>query len=737
MGTPTGIAQANVDMVIDLASRLEATTKELRAAREELATLGSTLRDTQARLAKVIADHERAVAEHEETEQRLRNAEESSRKLFDENVDSMLVLDLLSKKYVDANQQFVRSSGYLIQDVIGKGPRDFQFFDDPEDYRRFNAELKAKGSVRNMETTFRRKDGSTYADLVSAVILSLAGRYCLVLITRDISALKEAERQLVEAREAALSASRAKSEFLSSMSHEIRTPMNAVLGMADLLWESPLDDEQRRYLEIMRTNGNTLLDLINDVLDLAKVESGRLTLENVDFDIRDLADKVADTVGMRAHEKQVELVARVAPEVPANLVGDPLRLRQVLINLLGNAVKFTEKGEIVLTIETTEPTNRSDEGDERTVLRFSVADTGIGIPADRLDAIFSAFTQGDSSTTRKFGGTGLGLTIVKRLVELYHGQISVQSEVGKGSTFSFTAEFGVRPAPEQPASARPADLVGVRTLVVDDTAVNRLVLRETLSARGAFVTCVEAGRAALDEINRASLRGTPYRIVLLDCRMPEMDGIEVAARIRQIGLPPSEQPIILMLTSDDLAVTLARAREVGIDLYLVKPIKRAELLDAIGRALGRAAGVAPTAGESAALSSLGMIDDMRPLKLLLADDSPDNRLLIRAYLKQTPYLLDDAVDGAVAVEKWKTGAYDLILMDIQMPVMDGYTATLNIRGLEAQDGRSRTPIVALTASSLEESVRKALEVGCDAHVAKPVKKITLLNAIRKAVKQAD
>jgi len=682
---------------------------------------------------------DRIIAEAGLTAANLRESETALRQVFEQNLDSMTILDLETGRFIDVNEEYLRGSGNSREDIVGKRSREVQSFDNPEENLRYANELKRVGLVRNMEATFRRKDRSTYHGLISAVNLKLRGHLCCVSISRDIGEIKETQRQLIAAREAALEASRAKSDFLSSMSHEIRTPMNAVLGMADMLWESDLSAEQRRYLDIMRRNGVNLLDLINEILDLAKVESGQLSLEQVDFDIRDLIDTVTETIGLRAHEKQLELVGQVAADVPHNLVGDPLRLRQVIVNLLSNAVKFTEYGEIVLSVEMAHP----DTGTGAASIRFSVADTGIGIAHDKTDSIFDAFTQADSSTTRKYGGTGLGLTIVKRLVEMYGGAITVESEVGKGSTFSFTAEFTTRPAPVtlalDPASM---DLAGMRILVVDDTAVNRLILDSALTSRGVLVTSVASGQAALEEIDRAAAGGDSYRVVLLDCRMPGMDGIEVANRIRHRGLGPHNRPIILMLTSDDLGSTMVRARTAGVEIFMVKPIKRADLFAALNRALGigGASSQLTSPAERDGLHSTFGSDvpgEMRPLRILLADDSPDNRLLVQAYFKKTPYIVDEAEHGAAAVEKFRTGIYDLVLMDIEMPIMDGYSATRAIRAIEKETGCRRTPILALTASVLAEALQKAIDAGCDAYVVKPVKKVTLLAAVHKATCDAE
>ena len=586
------------DIADDETSRRLAAECEIEALRAELAEQVAARREVQARLEQEIAQRDRVIAEGAETEAKLRESEMALRQLFDQNLDSMMILDLETGRYIDVNVEFTRNSGYGREDIVGKRSREIASFAILEESERLVAELKRAGVVRNMEATFRRKDGSTYCGLISAINLKLRGHWCCITITRDIGELKETERQLIAAREAALEASRAKSDFLSSMSHEIRTPMNAVLGMADMLSEGDLNAEQRRYLDIMRNNGVTLLDLINNILDLAKVESGLLSLEEVAFDIRDLIDTVAATMRMRAHEKQLALAAQVASDVPRILVGDPLRLRQVIVNLLSNAVKFTADGEIVLSVEMAQPDTESGASS----IRFSVTDTGIGIAPDKTETIFSAFTQADSSTTRKYGGTGLGLTIVKRIVEMHRGAVTVESEVGKGSTFSFTAEF----------------------------------------------------------------------------------------------------------------------KTVGDDA-LAAP----------------AAGSIANHNESDSTLGTEVFEEMRALKILLADDSSDNRLLVRAYFKKLPYAVEEVEDGAAAVSKFSANTYDVVLMDIEMPIMDGYAATRAMRAIERETGRRRVPILALTASVLDGALKKAIDAGCDAHVAKPVRKATLLAAISKAIRDAE
>ncbi|HXN87301.1 MAG TPA: response regulator, partial [Candidatus Binataceae bacterium] len=513
-------------------------------------------------------------------------------------------------------------------------------------------------------------------------------------LNETIARLKESREDIISAREAALAASQAKSEFLSSMSHEIRTPMNAVLGMAELLAETELNKEQRRYLEVMSDNGSSLLDLINSILDLAKIESGRLLVERAEFDLTDLIDKTLASFGTRAHSKGLELAARIAPGVSEHLIGDPLRLRQILVNLLGNALKFTEVGEVVLLVENYPEANRPGS------LKFTISDTGIGIPADKIQSIFSNFTQVDSSTTRKYGGTGLGLAIVDRLVKLMGGKIWVESELGKGSRFIFTADFGLASKTITATHYGLPDLAGFRVLIVDDNATNREIAREMVVSVGAIVVEAESGAEAIAAFKRADDLGDPFKMILLDMRMPEMDGLEVASRIRH--LVHGGAPLILMLSSDDLKPQLSRLRESGLNAYLVKPITRRELFEAISRVLAeaKAPGVIKVSEQVPVLAQ--DTSEMPHARILVAEDSPDNQLLISAYLKNTSCEIDFADNGEIAVEKFTKNHYDMVLMDIQMPVMDGYAATHSIRRWEREHDAPRTNIIALTASALDE-----------------------------------
>src|SRR5579862_3354775 len=508
----------------------------------------------------------------EQSVKALSESEETFRKLFDANLDSM-TLSGIAGTYIDVNQEFVKTTGYSREEAVGRHFTDLNLWIHPDEMIRFADQLTRTDEVRNLEVAFRMKDGSEVPVLLSAVNLELHGQKCCLTICRGIADVKMTQRELVAAREAALAASRAKSEFLSSMSHEIRTPMNSILGMADLLTETELGEEQRRYLSTVISNGHALLELINGILDLAKVESGRLSLERVEFDPRDATERVLETLAIRAHEKSLELMVRFAPEVPELVLGDALRLGQILINLVGNAIKFTHKGQVLVSVE------RDANSTEAGALRFTVADTGIGIAPEQRHLLFHAFSQADSSTSRKYGGSGLGLAIVSRLVGLMHGEVEMTSELGTGSAFSFTAQFGtaaIRPAPSVTQAAALRD-VGI--ILVDDNVDSRSIISELLSAQGAQVTQASSGTAALADLRRLGPRA---QIMLLDGTMPAQGGFDVAKQLMRGGHGPPQ--IVMMLGTNDLSHEVGRLREIGVDNYIVKPVRRAELFAAIARA---------------------------------------------------------------------------------------------------------------------------------------------------------
>ncbi len=657
-----------------------------------------------------------------QVEAALRENQAQLQDFFDNATDLVQIVDKVGR-FVYINRAWQAALGYSLEELRGKYLIDIVHPEDREWALGEFGYALAGGKTEDFELRLLTKAGQPVWIAGSTSFSYKDGKpYQLRSILHNLTVRKQTELKLIEAREAALEASRLKSEFLASMSHEIRTPLNAIIGLADLLWETPLNTEQHEYVNIFRRAGTTLLDLINDILDLSKIEAGHFDLEQIDFDLNDLLEKTIEVLAVKAHEKHLELACRVAPDVPVDLVGDPHRLRQIVVNLLGNAIKFTERGEVVLLVE------RDPHATTPGTLRFSISDTGIGILAEKQAAIFDSFSQVDSSTTRKYGGTGLGLTISKRLVEMMHGQIWVESQPGLGSTFYFTAIFGVQATPTYQSQTAPADLNNLRVLVVDDNSTNRLILREMLSARGAIVHEASDGVAALAAWEQSQTSQQPYQLVLLDCRMPGMDGFEVCERLRK-GLQLSEA-VVMMLTSDNRRGDISRMHELGMQGYLVKPVKQAELMTTLSAALNRASSsVRHNEPLAAAPLAANRMADGEHLRILLVEDSSDNRLLIKVYLSKTLHELDMAENGAEGVAKFKSGNYDLVLMDMQMPVMDGYTATQQIRQWEAATARLPVSIVALTAYALQAEAQKSLDAGCTAHITKPIKKAALLEML--------
>ncbi|MBI4971820.1 MAG: PAS domain S-box protein [Candidatus Omnitrophica bacterium] len=532
------------------------------------------------------------------------------------------------------------------------------------------------------------------------------------------------KNELCEARDVALEASRAKSDFLATMSHEIRTPMNAIIGMAELLDETSLSTEQKEFVRIFRRAGDTLLNLINDILDLSKVESGNLELEDIEFDLNETIEKIMEIMAIRAHQKGLELSYHIMPDVMTYLMGDPNRLRQILTNLIGNAIKFTEKGEIVVEVKRLNGESVF-EGSSigKYGLLFSVKDTGIGVGGNKLSSIFEPFVQADSSTTRKYGGSGLGLAITKRLVELMGGKIWVESKESEGSVFYFTIQLGtLKEAQIRPFSQSQHNFTGLRVLIIDDNATNRLILRETLTAYGMSVVDVASADKGIEELKNARVSGKPYQLLLLDCRMPGKDGFQAAEEIKKDS--NIEGVIIMMLTSEGRYGDIARARKLGLSGYVVKPIKRQDLLNTISLVLSHGEIKEKEASVQKQVLPHGVL-----WKILLVEDSLDNQLLMKAYFKNLPYQLDIVENGEEAVNKFKNNSYDLVLMDVQMPVMDGLTATQLIRGWERENKTKLTPIVALTAHAFKEDVQRCLDAGCDECLTKPVKKAKLFDMI--------
>ncbi|HKJ02523.1 MAG TPA: response regulator, partial [Longimicrobiales bacterium] len=617
------------------------------------------------------------------------------------------------------NPSFTSALGYTLEELAGTRFLDLVHPDDLADARVETARMSRGEPVAYFEVRCRGADG-TYRWLGWSGLPAL-DEARVYAVGRDVTEMKAAEAQLIAARDEAQAANAAKSEFVANMSHEIRTPMNGIMGMTRLTLETELSREQREYLEMVEASAHALLDIINDVLDFSKIEAGKLELEAVPFGLRDTLADAFKSLALRADEKRLELLYDEAPDVPDALVGDPGRLRQVLLNLAGNAVKFTEEGEVAVEVSAVD----FDAGEA--LLRFAVRDTGVGIPEEKHGIIFDAFTQADGSTTRRHGGTGLGLAISAQIVELMGGHLDVESEPGRGSTFFFTARFPLaHPGTgTAEASASLASLRGRRVLVVDDNATNRRILQACVQRWGMEAVLSDGADGATRSLQDAREASRPFDLVLSDVHMPGTDGFQLAEQV--VGGAGRDRPHIILLTSAGRQGDGARCRRLGVDGYMLKPILPAELLEEVRRIFAGDEG--PSAAPAAAAAATE-----RPLRIFLAEDNKVNQTLAVALLTKRGHRVVVAADGRELLDRLASSTEDpdLILMDVQMPEMDGLTATRRIRESD-DDAVRRLPIIAMTAHAMAGDRERFLAAGMDDYVSKPIDPTELFDAMARVL----
>ncbi len=665
----------------------------------------------------------RDLTERKEAEEALARERNLLHALMDTLPDHIYFKDSASR-FIRINKAMARLFGLSgPADALGK--TDFDYFTEEHARQAYEDEqrlMRTGDPIVGLEEKETWPDGhETWVSTTKLPLRDAEGRTIGTFgISRDVTERKKAERALRQAKEAAESANRAKSEFLANMSHEIRTPMNGILGMTELALDTDLSPEQREYLQMVKSSADGLLTILNDILDFSKIEARKLNLEPIDFNLRDALGDTVRALGMRAQEKGLELACHIAPAVPDMVNGDPGRLRQVLVNLVGNAIKFTQKGEVIVHVG---KEDKSLEGPS-CLLHFEVRDTGIGIPPEKLRLIFEPFAQADSSTTRRFGGTGLGLTISAQLVELMGGHIGVKSVVGQGSTFYFTANFGLAKPSATAPSGQPVLLRGLRVLVVDDNATNRRILEEVLGGWQMRPSLFSTAASALAELERAAAEGEPYSLVLLDAHMPEMDGFMLAEAIQR--RPALAGATLVMLTSAGLQGDVSRSRELGISASLTKPIKQSDLLATILTALDRTRPPGPAPAEAPLALS------QRPLRILLAEDNVVNQKLAVRLLGKQGHSVTVARTGREAVRALERASFDVVLMDVQMPDLDGLEATTAIRAREAQTG-GHVPIVAMTAHAMKGDREQCLKAGMDRYIAKPIHPTELFAVLTELV----
>ncbi len=696
--------------ITDLGQKVDNSERTLLTLKGEVVPILKTVIPVVLNGKEHLLENFSDITERKQVEETLRDSEEKFRMISDSAQDAIIMIDN------DGNISYWNKAaekifGYTEKEAMGKylhrfiAPESY-YESSARGFKIFRKSGQGDAIGKTLELAAVGKNDVEFPVEISFSSIKIKGEWNAMGILRDITERKKMRNELLKFIEKADSASKAKGEFLAGMSHEIRTPMNAIIGMAELISDTTLNEEQKEYLEIMKVSSNNLLGIINDILDISKIEAGELELEQKEFNLPELVETTGISLAVKANEKRLELLCHITPDIPEYIIGDSVRVRQILVNLTGNAIKFTEKGEIVISLRIEE------RKDNEALIHFWVSDTGVGIPQERQDKIFDSFTQADGSTTRKYGGTGLGLSISKQLAEKMGGRIWVESEPGKGSVFHFT----IRAAIVEKAKEKIIfpDLKNLKVLIIDDNFTNRLILQDAASIWGLLPSEAPDGQSGLKELESAKRKGDPYQLILLDKNMPDLDGFEVTQKIKQI--PEYADIPIIFVTSSEEKGDRQKAKELGISDFLLKPVRRSKLYDAILNALA-AEGKKKEKPEKQKIESL--LKD-KPLKILLAEDNLINQKMAARLLEKQGWRVTVADNGKEAVELIGKNGFDLVLMDVQMPEMDGIEATIEIRKKEKAEG-IHIPIIALTANAFEEDKKKCLENGMDAYTTTPIK----------------
>ena len=674
--------------------------------RDELSHLGTTIN-------RVLESLQLSQKQRQQTEERYR--------VFMNHIPGIAAIKDSEGRLVFMNEPLLKIYGLELEQVKGRTVSDWAL--RPSEIIQHDQEVLSTKRVHQYEEIIPAKDGREYHWLTLRFpLFEPDGQVFLGMVALDISDRKRAEQALQQAKDMAEAASRAKSEFLANMSHEIRTPLNGVVGMTELALGTDLTYEQQEYLETVKSSADALLTVINDILDFSKIEAGKIDLEMIDFDVREVLEITMKMLAVRADEKRIELLCELGPEIPEAVRGDSTRLRQIIVNLVGNAIKFTNEGEVALKV------HADSGGEEGSRLHFTVSDTGIGIPPEKQKVIFEPFTQADSSTTRKFGGTGLGLSISIRLVEMMGGKMWVESKPGQGTKFHFTLPLIPAKHRVELAPLPQSDLLqGVRVLVVDDNHTNRRILEAMLKRWGMIPTPVGSGADAIVELLDAASTGRQYGLIISDLLMPRMDGFEFIEHVRR--RPELSTATIMMLTSAGRRGDAARCDALGIGAYLMKPVRQSELCEAIAKLLG--AHEQNAAHSLITRYSLGKgRTTANALRILVAEDNPVNQKLAARLLEKRGHSAKVVSNGREALEALQQESYDLVLMDVQMPVMDGFEAAAELRNLEKKT-RLHVPVVALTAHAMKGDRERCLAAGMDGYLSKPIRAKDLDEVLEK------